>query len=236
MAYVYSRARKTFDTGINDLLVTSKEADTHLCSSARVRALAHASAVVIANTRVESYLEDLILDWAAAIGNANLTASILPGETRAFLLNGSTIRQAYRKLLLMEQGERDFVRLISSQLGAQGEYRFAIDATIINASHLRPIIDQVKYPSEANLRKLFARCGIADIFTALNAVAKRDVLPLHKSFSDLRTAIAHEGLPVGKNGKDVRDRIREIKMLIGYLDRVFYRHSNAHLGPTAWTT
>lgn len=235
MAYVYSRARKIYRSAVKDLLLSSREADTKSCTSARVQKLAHASAVIITSTKVESYLENLILDWGAAIGTGNFTVAALPKETRAFLLNGTGIRNAYRKLLLVEHGERDFLRLASAQIGPEGEYRFAVDATVIGAGHLRSIIQEVKYPSETNVKKLFSRCGLNDIFAACNAVAKRDVLPLHTSFSDLRTEIAHEGLPVGINGKDIRDRIQEISTLIGYFDRAFYKHSNSLFGPSAWT-
>jgi hypothetical protein len=198
--------------------------------------MAHASAVILTSSKVESYLEDLISDWGTAIAGAGLTAATLPPEMRAFLMHGTATKSAYRKLLLQEHGERDFLRLTAAQLSFNGEYRFAVSSTLIIAGNLHSIVRDVKYPSEPNLKKLFARCGIRDIFTTLNSLSGRDVLALHTSFSDLRTEIAHSGLPAGINGKDVRDRIKEMRSLIGYIDRAFYRHVSAFTGPLVWIT
>jgi len=235
MAYVYSRARKRFNAEVKDLLVSTREAESPLCTSARVRDLAHGSAVILTSAKVESYLEDLILDWGKAINSTGILAGTLPKQTRAFLLNGSSVRAAYRKLFLLEHGEKNFLELIGQHIGPSGEYRFAIGTTAISPTSINLILKDVKYPSEENLNKLFFRCGITALFTSLNTVAKRDVLPLLKSFNDVRTELAHEGLPVGINGKDVRERIRDIAAVVGYIDRAFYKHTTKLFGPSSWT-
>jgi hypothetical protein len=235
MAYAYSRARKSFHVSINDLISTSREADTAACSSMRARNLAHASAVILASTKVELYLEDLLLDWGLALANVGTQAGSLPYETRAYLLSGGAAKSAHRKLLLLDHGERQFLEIIARELRVAGEYRYARDGTIIIAQNIGSLLKDVKYPSEQNLKKLFYRCGISNIFASMNSIARRDVLSLHQSFSDLRTQIAHVGLPVGINGRDARERIKDISAVVGYLDRAFYRHNQRLFGIATWT-
>jgi hypothetical protein len=236
MPYAYSRARKRFNADIEGLLITTREAESPLCASSRVRGLAHGSAVLLASAKVESYLEDLILDWGQAINSNGVLSGDLPRHTRAFLLNGSAIKAAYRKLLLLEHGEKTFLDLIGQHLEPTGEYRFANETTPVSSNSIGLVLKDVKYPSEENLNRLFFRCGISAIFTSLNTLAKRDVLPLLRSFNDVRTELAHEGLPVGLNGKDVRQRIKGISAVVGYIDRAFYKHTIKLLGPNSWTT
>lgn len=233
MAYAYSRARKSFHQEVNDLLASSQQADSNPCPP-RVSRLAHASAIVLTSAKVENYLEDLITDWSLALSSSTYTAGALPSKTRAFLLSGASMHAAYRKLLLQEKGEKDFLEMLGSQLGPTGEFRFVRIDCVIDSTAMTRIYKDVKYPSKENLVKLFSRCGIDNIFTALNKLANRDVELLHRSFSDLRTSIAHRGLPVGINGSDVRTRIKEMSSVVGYLDRVFYAHNRAFFDSSTW--
>lgn len=236
MSYTYSRARKRYLMNIEDIVKTSKDADTaNLCPSLRVRNLAHGSAIVLASAGVENYLEDLITDWARAIANPPLPVSGLPEQTRAFLLNGPGIRSAYRKSILLEQGESSVLEALCRHISDNGEFRFANPNSLVSPSSLYQLLRDSKYPSEENLTRLFNRCGIKNLFVALHTLAKRDVKPLLRSFGDVRTQLAHNGMPVGINGQDVRDRIKDVSAVVGYIDRLFYKHTKAMYGVASWT-
>ena len=93
----------------------------------------------------------------------------------------------------------------------------------------------VKYPSTKNLRKLFRRLGIDPVFDRLNAVAKRDVESLLTSFNDVRTEMAHQGMPIGMSVGDIKARINDISLVVGYIDRLFYSHVSKTTGVVCWT-
>jgi hypothetical protein len=232
MAYICSRARKQFETEVSHLLDTVREAHSRQCSSTAVREFALCSAVLLCSAKLESYIEDLLADWGNSVNAKGVMTDRLPRSTRAFFLTQTALTAAYRKYLV----DDDEGALLSKleTLIAQNHFEVAIDSRPMPRFAIGAIIAGRKYPSPKNLRRLFNRFGVPDVFQILNRIAKRDAEALLTSFNDLRNEMAHVGMPVGLSAGDIKQRIRDMKVVVGCIDRVFYSRVCRYVDPSCW--
>jgi hypothetical protein len=233
MPYRSSRARKQFIADLRDISRTLDEAYSGKCSSVKVQEFALCSAVVLTSAKFEAYLEMLISDWGKAVVSNGVKTERLSRHTRAFLLNDPQIENAYRKLSF-DQSESAFLPKIGRLVGTS-VFQFATDGQVVPAFQVKRIYDGVKYPSPKNLCRLFRRCGIEPLFPALNKLAKRNVEALLVSFNDVRTEMAHVGMPIGLSAADIKTRINEVHSVVAYVDRVFHSHVCRTTGANCWS-
>lgn len=85
------------------------------------------------------------------------------------------------------------------------------------------IVGNRKYPSVKNIKAIFNRIGVPNIFHRLNAITKRDSEKVLQSFLDIRQAIAHQS-PPNLTYPDVRSYIRNVQGIVRALDRILYTH------------
>lgn len=233
MPYSYSGARKQYIAELAIISATLKDAFSakHLARSVKEYALC--SAVILTSAKVETYLETLVSDWCRAILANALLTDALPVNTRAFLLNHPAIESAYRKFAY-RQDESEFLPDLGKLVGSN-IFDFANNGQRVPAFQANRVYSDSKYPSPKNIKRLFRRCGIDPVFPKLNAIAKKDVENLITSFNDVRTEMAHEGMPVGLSASDVRARIADARSFVGYIDRLFYAHVLKTTGGACWT-
>ena len=232
MGYRRSRARKQFEGDIRRILATISEAYSKECSSTAVREFALCSGVLLSSAKLESYIEDLLADWGSSIRLQRVATDKLPRRARAFLLNQPAIAAAYRKYVA-EDDEESLLSKLESSIG-QGHYDFAIDGRTLPAFRPEMLYADRKYPSPKNLRRLFKRFGVVDFFSEMNRLSKRDIEALLTSFNDLRTELGHVGMPVGQSVNDIKQRIRDIKLVVAYVDRMFYSKVRSTVGSNCW--
>lgn len=158
----------------------------------------------------------------------------LPVRTRAFLMNQSVIISAYKRYIV-EDDEENLLARLETQIGAS-HYDFAIDSRAVPAFPGNMIYAGRKYPSPKNFKRLFRRFGVNDVFAELNRLAQRDIEALLTSFNDIRTELAHVGIPVGQSGNDIRQRITDVKIIVDCVDRMFYAKVRSTVGPRCWVT
>lgn len=233
MPYRRSRARKRFDTETVALLDTLKETFSSKCDSVKTRKIALCGAVLLCSAMIESYLEDLIGDWGNVLKTPFLTTDNLPRRMRAFLLKDPAIVEAYRRYICF-QDEMELLRRLEALLG-NALHEFAFDGRGIPAFPVSAVYKDRKYPSPKNLKRLFYRFDFNNIFDELGRLARRDVEAALTSFNDLRTEMAHGGMPVGLTKDDIKNRIREVRQIVGYVDRAFYSHVAKSIGAGTWT-
>lgn len=233
MPYRYSRARKQFIADVVAIDSTLRDAFSPKCTPRSVREYALCSAVILTSAKFETYLETLISDWCRALLANGLLTDSLPLSTRAFLLNDPVVESAYRRLVY-RQDESEFLSEIGNLVG-NPVFLFAKNGEPVPVFQARRVYSDSKYPSPRNLKRLFRRCGIEPIFSKLAAVAKKNVENLLTSFNDVRTEMAHQGMPIGLSASDVRARIADARSVVGYIDRVFYAHVQRTTGIVSWT-
>lgn len=100
-------------------------------------------------------------------------------------------------------------------------------------SFYKSIIGDKKYPSERNLKTLYSRLGVKDIFAVLHAKGHKNYKILLRSFGDLRSAIAHVG---GKDVtyKDVKEQIVFVSDFVYMLDKELYSICLSSSGRSCW--
>lgn len=232
MPYRYSKARLTHRNKVTALLQTESETYRAKPLSKPAKDNALCGAMLLCSAAFESYIEDLISDWATAITSNSIQTDKLPKSVRLFLLNNPRVLAAYRRFFYDGDEGALFTSLESAMLG--GSIVFAHDGRPVPLFAAGAVYNKVKYPSPRNLAKLFKRLGIGDPFGTLNRIAKVDVAARMESFNDVRTAMAHSGVPPGLSRTDVRDHIASSTRTVGYIDRMFYNYVSQSIGYNCW--
>lgn len=234
MPYQKSKARKAFEADVNVCIDAIRQLDRDAIQNSLIRDYVRSNAVLKTSVEVESYFEDVISDWLAEL-NANPRPIVdLPPAVRVRHLVSGPMMDVYRRYIAFSD-ENQFSRSLGSLLGI-AEMEFATNG--ITCPPLVPsrILDGKKYPSVKNLKILFGRLGMENIFGLLNASAGRNMKLLLESFNDVRGSLAHVGWPVAYTDDDVKNLIATMKIFVHHLDQIFYEHA-VHVGGSAsWRT
>jgi len=232
MPYTLSRARKQFDLEIRTILSTVRIAHSRQCISMPVREFALCSGILLGSARLETYLEDLILDWVMSIRRGNITTERLPKTIRAYLLFQSSLKDAYTNYLA-DGDEGALLNHLEGSLG-QTHYEFALDGRSLPTFAPQTLYANRKYPSPHNLKRLFRRFGKKKVFDDLNRIGRRDIQAMLVSFNDIRTAMAHSGRPPGLAKDDIIEHIDNIRVVVSCLDKLFYELVCSTVGQSCW--
>jgi hypothetical protein len=234
MPYTKSRARKIFETEVDQMISVIRDAYSSKNNSADVKVYVLSSAVMLCTAKLEVYLEDLVNDWVHRINSSNQKCKSLPSNLRAHCLNNGSVMSAYRQYIALND-EMTFLENIGNALSAKS-YVIGVDDESVPKLNPKQIHSGKKYPSPDNVKQLFNRLGIDRIFQKVNTKAKADIKASLQSFNDIRTAVAHQGIPVGANDRDIKNRLREMKRVVLYIDKLFYVHVCKYTGSATWTT
>ena len=91
-----------------------------------------------------------------------------------------------------------------------------------------------KYPSVKNLKILYIRIGINDIFNEVARRGQKDYKSQLESFLSIREAIAHQEAPV-MTFQDVERHLDNLIDFINKIDRVVYSHITKISGEGYWS-
>ncbi|WP_155831196.1 hypothetical protein [Hyphomicrobium sp. 802] len=212
------------------LIKKARRAQRLRASDSDIRDLVFQSSVFRTGAAVETYIRLLIESWAQEVKN-KARGHLTPGECRAFIvskrLQDKFSRYAFngdeKELYMALRAETDIVVL----LGGNANLPAAFDGKVLHQG--------AAYPSNKNIKKLFARVGIDNILGRISANLSRDAEVLIESFQSVRTALAHAAPPTVTIG-DVEKLLGDSKALVGSIDRIFYKHVAAHGGRDCWTS
>lgn len=133
----------------------------------------------------------------------------------------------------MENSEKEL--LISFGKVLKGPARSIVDDSVaLTPFKGEEIYAKLKYPSEDNLKKLFHRLGVENVFARLSAQLKQDAIALLQSLGSLRTQLAHTGTVPGVSCKDVRDRLLDAERFVGAIDRLMFKITASNAGLPIW--
>ncbi len=185
---------------------------------------------MLGTAKIEVYIEDFFDSWVNKINSLTLTSAHLPNNLKALYLNQPFLSSGFKQLII-EKSEAKYFDNISSQIN--NSYFHLTDISkplpILDAEK---IYNAKKYPSPDNIIALFRRVGINNIFHQVNRSAKADLENVLTSFNDIRTSIAHDGIPVGINDRDIIKKLRGIKNLIYHIDKTLFKHINVSIRPS----
>ena len=167
--YRKSRARRTFETEIGEVLQTVRRAFSRDCRIPAVRIHVLSSAMLMGSAKVESYVEGIISDWVARLNAVGLQTDALPTALRARFFNQQANVASYRQFIV--NGDEHALSVRTVKLINSNPARFLIDGQPMPPINAGWILYERKYPSPDNWITLFRRLGIPHIFHLLNAEA-----------------------------------------------------------------
>lgn len=234
MAYSKSKARLSLENNLNGIVARTRLAEKKAIP-VNVREYVIAASIFLSHAELENYIADVFSLVAKGAVDRYMAGSPMPKELRAHLfLTKSNLKTAIGKHL-GGSAERDLIKSV----------RYALDGEavkLISTPAVPPLVSgkdiygTIKYPSEENIKKLFFRLGIDNIFNELGRILKKDAAALLESLGSLRTQLAHTGVLPGISAKDIRNKIGDTLRFAAALDRVLYAFLCRSYSQQYWNT
>ncbi|HNV29506.1 MAG TPA: HEPN domain-containing protein [Cyclobacteriaceae bacterium] len=232
MPYKKSQARKSFDIEIDKMILVIRSTFSNKTTASDTKNYVLSSCVMLGTAKIEVYFEDLIDGWINKVNLAGLNSSHLPNSLKAVYINQPFLSNAFKRFIV-DSNESNFIDSIIGQLNNH-HFHLTDNVKIIPRLDPKKIYQNKKYPSPDNLKTLFKRIGVNNVFNELNRSARADLQNVLQSFNDFRTAIAHNGIPAGINDRDVIEKLKSIKGLIYHVDKTLFKHINRHTTIATW--
>jgi hypothetical protein len=232
MPYTVSLARSEF-LKQTDTLVLHARAGTNKKSGTmptHIMQLVFQAAIFRTSALFEEYLKDSVSDWFLLADKSGLTCSSMPVNLKWFLVSQAH-SPAYREFYF----QNDEKKLLEKLNVAPPNILLSASDPIAGILNSDIVIGNRKYPSIKNIKALFNRIGVPNIFDRLDAITRRDSEKILQSFLDIREAIAHQS-PQSLTDSEVKTHIRNVQGIVRALDRVLYSHVMAHHGRKCWRT
>ena len=235
MPYKKSAARRGFETDLAKQIAMIRSAGPTKIPDPDVRAYILSSAVALSSVAMEIYLETLVTQWISAVRARGIAHSQFSKELRWFVVFQSLLKVHFEKFSVTKN-EGAFLEAMKKAWGGPNWDLFDETRAISPGTNLNLAIERKRYPSPDNLKTVFRRLGIPDIFNQLNRYAKTDVEALLSSFNDVRNNFAHSGVLVGFSVRDVVKTVRDLNRIVNAVDRAYFKHVAATCGLGCWTT
>lgn len=230
MPYSKSKGRNDFETLSSDLFSLAREISFRRVKlSYEHKNLVYQSCIVLLSSAVEQYLKSFIEDLFYSYRSNGATLSQLPDNSRTFALFVKH-RTVYESFI----NNRDETKALT-KLNIKDPSYAIVDNSIILTNHVDPnkIVNDRKYPSIKNIKSLYNRIGIANIFSRANSIGRKDYELLLKSFLDIRETIAHQESQ-NLTFDDIKRNFKNISDLIDKLDRISYKEVCKMSGSKFW--
>lgn len=229
MAYSKSRARVEFETGSKSLTLLARTISYKSSAlSYEHKLMIYQSSIFLLSAKIEEYTKTLIEDIFFKYRSQNALLTAIPNNIKTKTL--VDYQFSHYKNFNYNADERKLLDKLSID---KSVYSLINGLNVNNALNASIIIATNKYPSVKNLKILYHRIGISDIFTEIAKRARRDFIPLLDSFLSIREAIAHQGAPP-ITFVDLKRQFENIIDLINYIDRIVYSHIISSSGQDYW--
>lgn len=229
MRYKRSISRDAFDGRIKALLSKAIKANRLSQKHNDIRDIVFQCCILQMSASMESYIKLMLESWAFCLRTNGKSAADVPKRARAHTVAARISNHFSR--YSYSGDERELNRSLEGE-GQLWRFLCGLDAlpTLFGSDIL---LRDTKYPSVRNLKKLFARIGIDDIFDRLGAVCRMDVELKVEGFQSLRTALAHEA-PPNVTLMDVKNYGKDMIRIVGAIDRVVCQHLSKSSGSDCW--
>lgn len=230
MPYSKSSARVDFDNTFKQLLSKSRKASYNNAGiSYDHKIMIFQSSIFLLSASFEGYLKSLIEDMIFQYSHENAQLYELPENFRSLILLESQLPtfKAY-----IQNG--DEVKTLNRLKTSNNFFKIIHDNNLFtNQVRAGQIIGTKKYPSIKNLSILFNRIGIRKIINEINRKGQKNYELDLKSFLDIRETLAHDIAP-SVTFVDVQRHYKNIREIIGMLDRITYSHIVKISGEKFW--
>lgn len=230
MAYTKSKARKEFERTHKELLSLSRGISYKKIElSYEHKNLIYQSSIVLLSSAIEKYLSVFVEDLFYHYKLKNATLAQIHSSSRSFSLFNNQ-RALYEAFI----HTRDEPRILQKLDVKNFCFKVINDNEIfVNQIDAKKIVFDKKYPSVKNMKILFNRLGIKDVFSIINPKGGKDFAFILTSFLDIRETIAHQE-STDLTFSDVIRNFQYIEELINQLDRVAFKMVCSTSGISFW--
>lgn len=231
MPYKKSQARIDFETGSKSLKQVIKKV-SYKSSPLKYeqKLLIYQSTMFLMSAKLEEYTKTLIEDLIFSYKSNNASMSEIPDniKTKTIIDNQLNHYKNYnhnsdeKKLLEKISCTKDYYNVLNSS------------SPFTNNINSHTVIATNKYPSVKNMKILYFRIGIPDIFNGIAKKGKKDFKSFLESFLSIREAIAHQEAPTLTH-QDTERHINNLCEMISNIDRVVYSHIAKTSGEKYWS-
>ena len=231
MAYSKSKARKEFESTLDELLSLSRGISYQKFKlSYAHKNLIYQSSIVLLSSAIEEYLRVFVEDLFYSYKLKNATLSQIHASSRSFSLFNN--QRAFYEAFIHTRDEPKILERLDIKNSC-----FTVindNETFINQVDSKKIVFDKKYPSVKNIKILYNRLGIKNVFGIINPKGGKDYAFILTSFLDIRETIAHQE-STDLTFNDVKRNFFYIGELINQLDRVSYSMVCSTSGKKFWT-
>ena len=231
MPYSKSRARREFETTYSELLSLARQISyRNVILSYDHKNMIFQSSIVLLCSSLEEYLRVFVEDMFFKYRSNGARLSEIPLNPRTFSL--------FHKQRTIYEGfihNRDETKVLERLNVTNSHIYSVVEDNVTLTNHIDPktIVNDKKYPSPKNIKILFNRLGIKNIFAETNRIGRKDYELLLRSFLDVRETIAHQE-STDLTFVDVKRNFENIKDFLDKLDRTTYRHICEVSGQKYW--
>jgi len=231
MSYKKSKARKEFEVTSNELISMAKQVSYKRANlSYEHKNMIFQSSIVLLCSSLEEYLRLFIENLFFSYKTNKAKLSEIPQNLRTFALfqKQKTIFENYIYA-------RDEVKTLEKLKVSNKDLYSVIDDDIIllNQIDSKIVVNDRKYPSPKNLKILYNRLGVNNIFNETNKTGKKNYEFQLRSFLDIRETIAHQE-STDLTIDDIKRNFENIRDFLDKLDRVSYKYVCRYSGHKFW--
>ncbi len=231
MPYSKSRARLEFENKSHELISLARQISyKNVTLSYEHKNLIFQSTVVLLCSSLEEYLRVFVEDLFFSYKSQSATLAEIPVNPRTFAL--------FHKQRTIYEGfinNRDEGKTLDKLNVTNTHLYSVVDPTQTLVHHIdsKIIVNDKKYPSPKNLKILFNRIGIRNIFSETDRAGRKDYELILRSFLDVRETIAHQE-STDLTFEDVKRNFKNIIDLLDKIDRISFRHVCKISGKKYW--
>ena len=228
MPYKVSNFRRNFESRTSSLISTSYTAHRKSIAGS-VRDLAFQGAIIQASAAIEDYIREVFDAWAFKLKTNAMNGSTIPYRARV-----ATVKPKLEKHFSSFGYTHDEMQFLKKLEDEKSTWDFLTGSTQIpNTFDGSSIYNERKYPSVKNLKVLYCRIGVDNIFAEISRIIKADAEMRLESFNSIRSALAHSN-PPQLTYLDVKRNISDVQSLVQGMDRVIFRTLSRNFGGPIW--
>lgn len=231
MPYSKSKARREFEATHTKLLSLARRISyRNVILSYDHKNMIFQSSIVLLCSSLEEYLRVFVEDMFFKYRTNGAALSEIPLNPRTFSL--------FHKQRAIYEGyihNKDETRVLENLKVTNPHIYSVIDDNVILTNHIdaKTIVNDKKYPSPKNIKILYNRLGIKNVFALTNSTGQKDYELLLRSFLDVRETIAHQQ-SAQLTFNDVKRNFENIKDLLDKLDRISFKYICQVSGQRYW--
>lgn len=227
--YRPSTARTEFETSIGEIATVLPLLRSSRGLHSDLKNYVLGASVVFLHAKLENYISDLFNGICQEACRINLDATQIPQSLLGwlFLADGHLERS---RSFVARNDEYEFATHTGSYINSE---LLNGRANYLRIERFKGIADK-SYPSVKNIKRMFKRIGITNIFSRLKARLKFDVELEIVSLNGLRGSLAHSGLSGSLSYTDVKDHLDKINRIVKAIDKESFYHLRGSCPVAIW--